>query len=248
MNWTSLSRTASFVKRVDLWGVKHGNKQGGWKSACVFILSFQTLVQDFRDKTEVLLALSFREKQQFFGLFSQLARETSLRNPCLNCHLWTGNPPFTVRKQIVSWKISRFYWQAQYMWGSRKSWSHSVSEIYDPIYLYIGIPVYYVCAWCLKSPEDYVEIVTDVGELYCGPWRWNLGSLEEQPFNHWAISLALNFVFCAKGFWKQNILHTLPSFTQFLETSTWKDKWEETTSHFQLKEIIESNQEWLTLG
>lgn len=56
VNWTSSSGAASFVKRVNLWGVKHGSKQGGWKSACVFILSFQTLVQDFRDKTEVLLA------------------------------------------------------------------------------------------------------------------------------------------------------------------------------------------------
>lgn len=68
------------------------------------------------------------------------------------------------------------------MWGSRKSWSHSVSEIYDPTYLYVGIPVYYVCAWCLKGPEDYVEIVTDVGELYCGPWGWELGFSGREAF------------------------------------------------------------------
>lgn len=72
----NFTKWSLFVKKDNLWGVKHWNKQVGWKSACAFFLSFQTLTQVFRDKTEVLLALSFREKQQFFGLFSQLAKET----------------------------------------------------------------------------------------------------------------------------------------------------------------------------
>lgn len=91
VNWTSLSG-ASFVKKDNLWGVKHWNKQVGWKSACAFFLSFQTLTQVFRDKTEVLLALSFREKQQFFGLFSQLAKETCLRNPCFELSSMNWKP------------------------------------------------------------------------------------------------------------------------------------------------------------
>lgn len=69
------------------------------------------------------------------------------------------------------------------MWGNGKSWSHLVSDIYDPIYLYIGIPV---CV-CLV-PEKFRRLsgnrVTIVGELHCGHWRLNLGSLEEQSFNH----------------------------------------------------------------
>lgn len=88
-------------------GVKHGNNQGGWKSTCVFILSFQNLVPALRDKTEVLLALSFREKQQFFGLFSQLAKETCLRYPCFELSSMNWEPSIhIVRKQIVSWKMS----------------------------------------------------------------------------------------------------------------------------------------------
>lgn len=40
VNWTSLSG-ASFVKKDNLWGVKHWNKQVWWKSACAFFLSFR---------------------------------------------------------------------------------------------------------------------------------------------------------------------------------------------------------------
>lgn len=53
-----------FCQKGQFWGIQPRNKQAGWKSACAFILSFQTLIQAFREKTEVLLVLSFREKQQ----------------------------------------------------------------------------------------------------------------------------------------------------------------------------------------